>query len=295
MIRQLHHLNCGTLSPPLGAALMGAATAGFRHGDLVCHCVLVETDRVLLLVDTGFGLADVARPAERIGRPFMGLVRPRLDASDTAVRQVEALGYDPRDVRHVVLTHMDHDHTGGLGDFPQADVHLLAAEQDRAMARPRALDRRRYRPAHWAHVSAGRWRRYDSTGAAWFGFQASEPLRGVGEDIRLVSLPGHTAGHAGVAVPLGDGWLLHAGDAYLDRYQVYMEATRQRVLTRVFDRVVQDDLPLALQTRRRLMTLEREQRPGVRIVGAHDPDDLAAARRGWAPGPAEAEAEPRGG
>lgn len=285
MIRQIHHLNCGTLSPPLGAALVGSPTPGVRHGDLVCHCLLLETDAVLLLVDAGFGLADVAHPVERVGRPFLRVVRPHLDAAETAVRQVEALGYDPSDVRHVVLTHMDHDHTGGLGDFPDAQVHVLAAEHDRATTRPRLLDRHRYRPVHWAHVPASGWQRYDPTGASWFGFQASEPLRGVGEDIRLVSLPGHTAGHAGVAIPDGDGWLLHAGDAYLDRYQVYPEATRQRLLTRAFDRVVQDDLPTAHATRQRLVAWEQGNRPAVRMVCAHDADDLAAARRGWPPAP----------
>ncbi len=290
MIRKIHHLNCGTLRPPLGRALVGPATEGFQHGELVCHCLLVETDDVLLLVDTGFGIADTARPAERLGRPFLRLVRPRLDPSETALRQVESLGYDPKDVRHLVLTHMDHDHTGGLGDFPHAEVHVLAAEHDRATTRPRYLDRHRYRPAHWAHVAAARWRRYDPSGASWFGFPASEPLQGVGEDVRLVSLPGHTAGHAGVAVPRGDGWLLHAGDAYLDRYQVDPDATRQRVLGRAFDRVVQDDLPLALTTRRRLMDLEAGQRLHVRVVCSHDADDLAAARRGWSTAPLDASA-----
>ncbi len=277
-IRTLHHLNCGTLRPPLGVAVVGPATPGFRHGDLVCHCLLIETADSLVLVDSGFGLADVAHPVERLGRPFWTLVRPRLVESETAVRQVEALGYDPRDVGHVVLTHMDHDHTGGLGDFPHARVHVLAAEHDRATARPRRLDRHRYRPAHWAHVPASRWERYDPSGGAWFGFQATEPLRGLGADMRLVSLPGHTAGHAGVAVRLGERWLLHAGDAYLDRHQVNPYARRDRILTRIFDRAVQDDLALALATRARLMELERGRRPALRMVCSHDPDDLRDAR-----------------
>jgi glyoxylase-like metal-dependent hydrolase (beta-lactamase superfamily II) len=52
--------------------------------------------------------------------------------------------YDPKDVRHIVLTHLDFDPAGGLGDFPHATVHMLADERDyavqqRDLARPAAL------------------------------------------------------------------------------------------------------------------------------------------------------------
>ncbi|WP_223281445.1 MBL fold metallo-hydrolase [Streptomyces antnestii] len=48
------------------------------------------------------------------------MARPVLDTGETAVRQVAALGYDIEDVRHIVLTHLDLDHAGGLRDFPPA-------------------------------------------------------------------------------------------------------------------------------------------------------------------------------
>ncbi|MCT9113339.1 MBL fold metallo-hydrolase [Streptomyces mirabilis] len=38
------------------------------------------------------------------------------------------LGFDRTDVRHIVLTHFDADHIGGLSDFPHAQVHVTAAE-----------------------------------------------------------------------------------------------------------------------------------------------------------------------
>ena len=48
---RVHHLNCGTMNPHV-------------IGRIVCHVLLCETDAGLVLVDTGFGLADVAdRPA----------------------------------------------------------------------------------------------------------------------------------------------------------------------------------------------------------------------------------------
>jgi glyoxylase-like metal-dependent hydrolase (beta-lactamase superfamily II) len=95
-------------------------------GGLVCHVLLLETGNGLVLVDSGLGLADAADPRRRFGsaRHF---VRPVFAEAETAIHTVRALGFDPRDVRHVVLTHFDADHAGGLTDFPWAAVHLTAA------------------------------------------------------------------------------------------------------------------------------------------------------------------------
>jgi glyoxylase-like metal-dependent hydrolase (beta-lactamase superfamily II) len=45
-------------------------------------------------------------------------------------------------------------------------------------------------------------------------------LDGLGDDIALVPLFGHTHGHCGVVVDTGAGWLLDAGDAYFDAREV---------------------------------------------------------------------------
>ena len=86
---------------------------------LVAHCLLVEGADGLTLVDTGIGAGDVADPG-RLGAPFVAVTGAALDLEETAVMQVRALGHDPADVRDVVLTHLDLDHAGGLGDFPGA-------------------------------------------------------------------------------------------------------------------------------------------------------------------------------
>ena len=136
----------------------------------------------------------------------------------TALHQIRALGFDPADVRDIVLTHLDLDHAGGLIDFPQARVHVYA-EELRALQSPRdAAERNRYRTVQFAHDP--KWTSYSDTGEPWFGFGAVRQLAGLPDEILLIPLSGHTRGHAGVAVDTGNGWLLNAGDSYFFHGQV---------------------------------------------------------------------------
>ena len=72
-----------------------------------------------MLIDTGFGMQDMERPYARLSPLFIHLNRIQFDRRATALRQVERLGFSRRDVRHIVLTHLDFDHAGGLEDFPR--------------------------------------------------------------------------------------------------------------------------------------------------------------------------------
>jgi len=53
---------------PLGGALFDGFSRGLLS-HLVCHCLLIETNQGLVLVDTGFGLRDVQSPYSRLS-PF---------------------------------------------------------------------------------------------------------------------------------------------------------------------------------------------------------------------------------
>ena len=212
---RIHHLNCG-LMEPLGGAIFDGVSGG-ATAKLACHCLLLETDQGLVLVDTGFGLKDVRHPHRRISPFFVMLDNIRFDPRLTAMRQIERLGFSPRDVRHIVMTHLDFDHTGGIEDFPWAAVHVSARELEAAARATGFRDTRRYPKGHLDGVR--HWQTYRSGGERWFGFEAVRELRGL-TDILLVSLPGHTAGHCGVAIRLGDGWLLHAGDTYFHRHEM---------------------------------------------------------------------------
>ena len=81
---------------------MDGVSRGLR-GRLTSHCLLLELEHTLVLVDTGYGLRDAHDPASRLSRFFLTLNGPELRESMTARRQIEALGFDARDVRQIVL------------------------------------------------------------------------------------------------------------------------------------------------------------------------------------------------
>ena len=141
--------------------------------------------------------AATSRDPRRLGGPSRLLLNPRLAPEQTAVAQVRALGHDPADVRHILVTHLDLDHAGGLGDFPDAEVHVHATELDIARRRPADV-RLRYRPAQWAH--GPRWVEHAADGDSWFGFERVRVLGSTGAEVAMIPLHGHTAGHAGYAI-----------------------------------------------------------------------------------------------
>lgn len=262
---RIHHLDCATLCTVAPRLL-----AGPGHAGLVCHVLLVETDDGLTLVDTGLGTADIREPHARLGRVFTSLARPILDESQTALRQVERLGYRAEDVRHLVMTHLDLDHAGGMSDFPKAKVHCTMQEHEAAFLSSDLLERRRYRQKQWAHWPE--FELYRARGASWFGFDAID-LRGLPKDVRLVPLFGHTRGHAGVAVRGTNGWVLHAGDAYFHRGMVDSKTPVPPAI-RLVGRAMDIDTPARRANRDRLRDLARAGE--VRVFCAHDPVELGA-------------------
>jgi glyoxylase-like metal-dependent hydrolase (beta-lactamase superfamily II) len=280
---RVHHLNCIS-SCPLGGRLMDGRSKGLR-GKLACHCLLIETGDQLVLIDTGFGLRDIAEPKRRLSGFFLELLDPDFREEMTAVRQIEALGFNARDVRHIVLTHLDFDHAGGLDDFPEATVHMMIEEGEDAARQRSWLDRQRYRPQQWS--SYPRWRGYEATGEPWFGFDTVRDLPGVGPDVLMVPLIGHTMGHAGIAVREPAGWLLLAGDAYFDHDEMDVERPRCTPGLRFYQWMMEKDRPRRLANQERLRQLLRDHASEVRVMCSHDPRELeiAAGRSidAWAP------------
>lgn len=261
---RVHHFNAVSMCPPGGGLLMGGALS--TPAELVCHCLLVESAVGLVLVETGMFASDEPT-AKRTHVTTMQALRPRGGVSSTAKKAITELGFSPADVRHVIPTHLDVDHAGGLPDFAHATVHVHAPELDAALARDTLVEKLRYVSAQWAHKVE--WRRYEGGGDTWNGFSAVRPIDGE-PDVAVVPLPGHTRGHVGVAIRSSHGWMLHAGDAYFSARE--MEGQSAPVALELFQTVIALDDDARRQNRQRLRQLARGG--DVRVFCAHSKDEL---------------------
>lgn len=194
---KIHYLNCFTS--------MARIPKDWKTGTL---CMLIETAQGLVLVDTGPGTEDY-RDKPPFVRFFEKVVIVPYIPEEAAVLQVQALGYQPEDVRHIVLTHMHFDHCGGLLDFPHATVHVHKREHETFTGRMRRWTELAYIKRHIAHEP--HFALYEESGETWYDFPAVRlPFE---PEMWLVPLHGHSYGHCGVAVMTDEGWLFHVGDA----------------------------------------------------------------------------------
>lgn len=144
------------------------------------HCLLIETGRALVLVDTGIGDKHEAKFEDMYG---MDPAARRLPES------IRAAGFALEDVTHVVLTHLHFDHCGWstrragerlVPTFPRARHWIERGELEHAR-RPTERDRASYFPENWEPlVDAGVIEIFD---------REAEVVPGV----RAVKAPGHNA------------------------------------------------------------------------------------------------------
>lgn len=264
MSMRVHHLDCCTMSPR------------FTRVRLPSHCLLLETDASgLVLVDTGIGVEDV-RDTRRLG-PFFGPVM-QIDASKVnmpALSQIEALGFQREDVRHIVLTHLDFDHAGGVADFPAAKVHVHVMEKDAAPVRATFMEKQRYKLTQLSHGPA--WETYDALGEPWKGVPAVRALRGLPPEILALPMPGHSHGHAAIAVDTGRGWLVHAGDGYFHRSVLERgNASGTPWGLRCVERLIASDYAKVRANHALLANLAKHD--GVTVFSAHDPVEYERLR-----------------
>ena len=256
---RVHHLNCGSLNPPLTEPV-------------VCHVLLIEAPEYLVLIDAGFGMRDIDDPHTRIG-PVRHLVRPALRREETALAQIRDMGLRPEDVRHVIATHLDVDHIGGFSDFPNAQLHTTAREADSAYSRS-LVSRARYRrvqlpPPHRVVT-------HRPTSETWRSFEGVTPLTQVGENIVLIPMPGHTLGHAAVAVEAEAGWILHCGDAFYHRNTLVGEPAPAALRATEFAFARR---PAAVQNNHRVIRdFASDEGSDVSIISSHDRVQWTAMR-----------------
>lgn len=250
---RIHHLNCGNLhAPPSPRAC--------------CHCLLIDDDNSLTLIDTGIGLLDIQEPEKRIGSEMIDIAGFQFEESDTAARQIESLGFSTSDVTDIILTHGDPDHTGGLADFPNAIVHISQEEHLQLES-----GNQRYRPIQFNHNP--NWKTYPASNQLWFGLEARPVELEGNTEVLLIPLFGHTLGHCGVAVRVGEKWLLHVGDAYYLRVELDSDddPVSQLAMIRA------DENQLRIESLEKLRNLYDKRSNEISMFGYHDTHELGAA------------------
>ncbi|MGC2940168.1 MULTISPECIES: N-acyl homoserine lactonase family protein [unclassified Brevibacterium] len=73
--------------------------------------------KTVIVVDAGFTREEAARRGQR-------------NYGKSPIDLLGSLGVEPHEVSHLILTHLHYDHTGFVGDFPAAKVHVQQAELD---------------------------------------------------------------------------------------------------------------------------------------------------------------------
>ncbi len=257
---KIHYLNCGTMHP------RGAKTFMPYFTSVPSLCLLVESGGRLVMVDSGIGLADTAEP-RRLGRANL-LLRAARDPEGTAIRQMQRMGLRPEAVEHIICTHLDRDHAGGLPDFPGARVHVWRGEWEAAMHPPSLAEKDRYRPPHFAHGPD--WVLHESLSPeGWFGLDCVREMAGLGPRFVLIPFPGHTRGHCGVAVETDGGWLLHCGDACYVEAELN-ETARLPLGIRAFRRIAHVQYAQAMLQLERIRSALREGGGAIATLASHD-------------------------
>jgi len=197
-IMAIHLLNCFTCNARWPSTM--------KTGTL---CLLIESDQGPILVDTGLGLRDYFQPTW-FTQFFRVITIMPFDPNEAAFHQVQKLGYQPEDIKNIILTHMHFDHCGGLPDFPHAKVHMHRREYD-AFTDGKILhwDEYAYIPRNIAHKPD--WILYKDAKDKWYDFDAIRlPFE---PEMYFIPLHGHSRGHCGLAIKTINGWFFHGGDA----------------------------------------------------------------------------------
>ncbi|QIO05139.1 MBL fold metallo-hydrolase [Acinetobacter shaoyimingii] len=265
MIYNIHHLHCGSLSP-FWAPFFGQKGL---VAELVCHCLLLETDQGLVLVDTGIGIQDYLHPRKRLGTLLtkLGTIQQKLSLS--ALAQIQKLGFKGSEVKHILLTHLAFDHAGGISDFPDATVHVLSTEYE-ATKHLTYKNKYRYKPEqfkehrHWNFLEP-------HFGDSWFNFQKVLGFNLFQDEIMMIPLPGATAGHCGIAIAFQDRWLLFCGDAYYSHLELNPKK-KMRAL-KLTESTLAEDNQLRIKTLEQIQQLSH-QHPEIEIICSHDPEEL---------------------
>jgi glyoxylase-like metal-dependent hydrolase (beta-lactamase superfamily II) len=220
----------------------------------------IEHPEGVIVVDTG-ETAQASEPGyfPRWHPYYRTGVRAWVAREEEVGPQLERLGIPPGEVRSLVMTHLHTDHAGGLHHFPKSETLVSRVELEKAAGRTGRL--RGYlnnRFPDWFQPRGVSFRP-EAVGP----FPESYALTQAG-DVRLVPVPGHTAGQLAVIVEEDDGpSIFMAGDS---------SYSEDLMLRGAVDGVAPDE-------QRARLTLERIRAYAAAVptvyLPSHDPESAA--------------------
>lgn len=167
--------------------------------------LLIHPDEGPILFDTGYDPAFLEATARLPEALYRWVTPVNMPPGADAASQCRALGYDPADVRHVILSHFHGDHIAGLHAFPRATIYCARAGLDAVALLGRfAATRRGILPQLLPANLLERVRFFEDAGTQslpsdFMPFADGADILGDGS-LLAVELPGHCPGHWGLAL-----------------------------------------------------------------------------------------------
>jgi N-acyl homoserine lactone hydrolase len=247
-VRRLIAMSGGAVSMRESELMIGG---GERMLDLPVTMFLIEHPSGLALFDTGCN-PRVAIDAVGCWGKIADYLHVRMKPEEAVDQQIRLHGYQPEDVKYVIVSHLHLDHAGGLRLFPQAKFFIMKGELNYA-----------YWPERHARASFKiddllPTRRFD-----WNELAGDTDLFGDGSLVMLKT-PGHTPGEASLLIRFERRPpLLITGDTVHIRAQLETLAPTATDL----------DPHLAVDSLRRIKQIRDKGEAQVWVM--HDPEDWA--------------------
>ncbi len=171
------------------------------------YCWLIEHPAGLILIDTG----ETARVNEEGYLPDTSVYRNSLQLDikreDEVDNQLDRLGYSPRDISAIYLTHLHTDHVGGLYHFP--DTPIFAPRNEYEIGVGPKGEGSGFLKKNWPE-----WFKpelIDLSDGAEVNFSCSRKMTSDGS-IVAIPTPGHSAGHLAYVIKDAQLRYVIAGD-----------------------------------------------------------------------------------
>jgi N-acyl homoserine lactone hydrolase len=204
---RLYLLDCGTLKGR-DAAPYGLSNEQVPPRDMSDPCALIVHPRGTLMWETGLNVSVNATPAN--APAAAGGPRPGDHVDKPLLTQLADLGYTPRDITYLALSHSHWDHTGNASAFAGSTWLVPKLERELIFAERPLSNQKDFEGLRGSKTEL---------------LDGDHDVFGDGS-VTLVFTPGHTAGHQSLLVKLPKtGAVLLSGDLYHFSEEVTLKAT----------------------------------------------------------------------